>query len=152
MDVIYGPAEEALECDCFQVNPLDAEVASGPSGTRLSWLPVSPSLQLSVSSKISLSSSCGELRTVCSTRLLKPEAGSLPLPAGSCCGEDAEPQGDDGVIGEVGETELQGVVRPEVKPEGGLRRPNPMFDVVGKGAGTSTATAAPNGNWIIESK
>ena len=58
-----------------------------------------------------------------------------------CCGEEP---GDDGVIGEVGETE-QGVVRPEVKPEvrpeGGLRRPSPIFEVVGNGAGTSRAVA-----------
>ena len=65
--------------------------------------------------------------------------GSWPT---CCCGEDP---GDEGVIGEVGETE-QGVVRPEVKPEfkpeGGLRRPSPIFEVVGNGAGTSGAAVA----------
>lgn len=124
---------------------LPAEMACAGS---LPLLADSLSLQLSASSKISLRTNCGELRTECKTRLGDGSDDRPLLLGDKTLGEEP---GDEGVVdGDVGEMEAVGVARPDpVIPlrwpvtgdvngdVRGLRKPNPMLDVVGKGAGTS---------------
>ena len=100
------------------------------------------SLQLSASSKISLSTSCGELRTECKTRL---GDGRLDLP-GLLLGDITfgDEAGDEALVdGDVGEMDAGVDVRWQVTGEvigddRGLRMPSPMFEFVGKGAGASS--------------